>query len=152
MLSGKLIHLVEEHWNEIAAQVLAEIRRDPDLTHIHRLPDLELREWGQHILENLGHWLAQPNEEHLARYYERLGRQRFEEDVPLQEAFRGLCLLKDKLLAFIQDQAHIKTAVELYAEEELEHRVDRFFDVLEFHLIRGYENAWRHASAAHAVA
>jgi hypothetical protein len=38
----------------------------------------------------------------------------------------------------------------LHAEEELERRVDRFFDELVIHLIRGYEGAWRRA--AHAAA
>jgi len=40
--------------------------------------------------------------------------------------------------------------VALYAEEELERRVARFFDMLVVHLARGYETEWRHA--LHAVA
>jgi hypothetical protein len=37
----------------------------------------------------------------------------------------------------------------LYAEEELENQLGRFFDLLVFHLARGYETA--SDSAAHAA-
>jgi hypothetical protein len=40
--------------------------------------------------------------------------------------------------------------VDLYAEEELERRVGRFFDELTIHMVRGYETAWHRA--AHAAA
>jgi hypothetical protein len=41
-------------------------------------------------------------------------------------------------------------SVDLYAKEELERRVGRFFDELTIHMVRGYETAWRRA--AHAAA
>jgi hypothetical protein len=61
----------------------------------------------------------------------------------LHEAVRGLFLVKDKMIEFIQEQAFAKTAVQLYAEGEFEHRVDKFFDLLICHLVRGYEGALR---------
>jgi hypothetical protein len=36
--------------------------------------------------------------------------------------------------------------IELYAEEELEHRVGRFFDFMLYHVVRGYEAAMRRAA------
>ena len=71
MLSGKLIHLIEAHSDQITSRVIHQIRHDPQLKHIPGLPDAELRETGAHILENLGHWLASPKEEELDR---RIGR------------------------------------------------------------------------------
>ena len=149
MLSGRLIHLIESHFDEIAARVLADIRRDPELKQLHHLPDIELREWGQTILMNLGHWLAAGHDREVAAHYERLGQVRYEQEVPLHESVRALAILKEKILAFVEDQVMTKSAVELYAEEELEHRVGRFFDLLVFHLVRGYEGALR--KAAHAL-
>ena len=150
MLSGKLIHQIESHWDLIFPRALEEIRNDPKLPHVNRLPDLELRERAQDILEHLGHWLAAGNEDEGARRYEMLGRERFEEGVPLHETVFVFCLVKEKVIAFIQEQGTARTSVELYAEEELEHRLGRFFDVLIYHLVRGYETAWRRA--AHAAA
>lgn len=62
------------------------------------------------------------------------------------ERGRALSIAKDKMIDFISQQGLAKTAMELYAEEELERRVGRFFDVLIIHMVRGYEAAWRRAA------
>ena len=62
MVSGKLIQLIEAHQEQIAANVIREIRRHPDLSGLRKLSVVELRERGQQILEHLGHWLAAGNE------------------------------------------------------------------------------------------
>ncbi len=152
MLSAKLIHLIESHGDEITGRVLRHIRQDSEMTHIRSLPEAELREWGQSILHNLGHWLSAGNERELAVHYDRLGRLRYDEDVPLHEAVRGLSILKNKMADFVQEQCLAKTALDAFAEEELERRVDRFFDLLVFHLVRGYEAAMRETTRLSARA
>ena len=89
-------------------------------------------------------------EAELDREYEILGKTRFEEGVPLHESVRALYVIKDKMIDFVKEQGVKRDSMELYAEEELEHRVGRFFDELVIHLVRGYEGAWRRA--AHAAA
>jgi hypothetical protein len=145
MLSAKLVRLIESHWAQITNRALAQIRSSPEMSHLHRLPEAELREWGQHILENLGDGLASGNEAELAARYEQVGRMRFEEAIPLHEAVRALCVLKEKALEFVEEHLELKTIVELYAEEELEHRLGRFFDFMLYHVVRGYEGAMRRA-------
>ena len=147
MLSGKLIHLIESHWDEIVARVVDQIRREPQMTHFQTIAQTELREWGQALLQNLGHWLAAGNEDDLAHKYEHLGKLRFEEDVPLYESVHALCIIREKMLDFVEEHIFSKSSLELYAEEELERRLGRFFDLLTIHLVRGYERALRQASS-----
>ena len=151
MLSGKLIHLIEEHWGEITARVLDQVRREPEMSHFRALPDFELREWGENLLHNLGHWLSAGNEEQLARYYEELGRIRFTEHVPLHESVRGLCILREKMIDYVQEHFFAKNSLEFCAEEELERRLGRFFDLLVCGLVRGYERALRLAAHVEAA-
>ena len=148
MLSGRLVQLIEEHWEDIAGRVVREIRRHPDLPVLARRPDAELKEWCQGILTNLGYWLAATRGEELRGRYEGLGRTRFEESVPLHEAVLRFFVLKDKIIDFVHQQGFAMTSIELYAEEELERRVHRFFDVMVYHLVRGYEHAMRVAARA----
>jgi hypothetical protein len=150
MLSARLIHLIEAHQEEISTTVLHDIRRHPDLSHIRNLQDAELRERGRQILAHLGKWLAEAREEELGREYEHIGKTRYEESIPLHESVRALCIIKDKMIDFVKDQGVKRDSMELYAEEELERRVDRFFDELVIHLVRGYEGAWRRAAHASA--
>lgn len=150
MLSNKLIHLIETHEEEIAASIVRSIHRHAELTHLGKLPEAELRERGREILKNLGHWLLHGKEDQLAHEYETLGKERFEQAVPLHESVRGLCLLKDKMMDFIDEQGTDQDCLALYAEEQFERRIGRFFDLLVIHLVRGYERAWRHATHAAA--
>jgi hypothetical protein len=151
MLSGKLIHLIEQHWDEITIRVLDQIRSESDLAHIQALPDIELREWGQNLLHNLDHWLVGNNDEALARHYEDLGRVRFAEHVPLYESVRGLCILREKMIDYVQEHFFAKNSLEFCAEEELERRLARFFDMLVCRLVKGYERALRIAAHVEAA-
>jgi len=149
MLSGRLIHLIETHHRELTDRVLREIWRQQDLPHIRRLPEAELRERGQAILEHLGEWLL-GREEEMRKRQEAVGRLRFEQSVPLHEAVHGLCLIKNTIIEFVEEQGIPRDTIGLYAEEELEHRLGKFFDQLIIHLVRGYESAWRRAARAAA--
>lgn len=150
MVTNKLIRLIETHEEEIAASIVRSIHRHPEMVHLGQLPEAELRERGRDILKNLGHWLAHGHEGQLAHEYEGLGKDRFEEAVPLDESLRGLYLLKDKMMDFIDEQGTDQDYLALYAEEQFERRIGRFFDLLTIHLVRGYEKASRRA--AHMVA
>ena len=146
MLSGKLVHLIEEHWEEIADSVVNNIRRHPDLPELAKRPPAELKHWCQEILTNLGPWLSSPQSQELQRRYEVMGRVRFEESIPLHEAVLRFFLLKEKIVDFVHQQGYAPTSMQLYAEEELERRVGRFFDAMVYNIVRGYEHAMRFAS------
>jgi hypothetical protein len=144
MLSARLIRLIESHYQQIVDRTLREISRQSDLAHLHRLPEAELRERTQVILEHLGDWLA-GNAEELGKKQEEIGRRRFEQTVPLHEAVRALCTVKNSVIDFIEEQGIPRDSLGLYAEQELEHRLGQFFDTMIIHLVRGYEVAWHRA-------
>ncbi len=145
MLSTKLIQLIEDHWEGIVARVLRQIREDARLFHMRKLPDSELRLWGQNILKYLGHWLIESRDEEIAHRYESQGRLRYQEAIPLHECVCTMALLKQALLVYIRDAGVAQNIVELYAEEELELSVGRFFDSALYHMVRGYEGEMRKA-------
>jgi hypothetical protein len=151
MISGKLVHLIETHATEILQRVVSQIRREEDMVHIRALLDSELREWNIELLERLGHWLSPANREDLAHRYERLGKVRFEQDVPLHESVRGLCLMREKTLDFVEEHIASNSSVELYAEEEMDRRLSFFFDLLMVNMVRGYERALRRAASLSAA-
>jgi hypothetical protein len=143
MLSGRLVRVLEQNWEELARRLITSMRRNPELPALSRRPESDTRELVRSIVENLGYWLAAGKGEELKRKYEVFGRMRFEESVPLHEAVLRLTLLKDKMIGLVHEQGFPETALQLYAEEELEHRVCRYFDALVYHIVRGYEEAMR---------
>src|SRR6476469_7646947 len=143
MLSGKLVHLIESHWEEIISGVIARVHREPQMDHYRARVESELREWGQLLLQNLGHWLTVGAGHEIGQRYEELGRQRFEADVPLHESVRCLCIVRERVLDFVEERVLNKSSLELYAEEELDRHLGRFFDILTIHMVKGYETALR---------
>lgn len=146
MLSHKLIDNVQRHCDQILDGLIALIRRDPDLPHLRKLPEAELRERGRTVLRYLDRWLPDGRETALVEQYEILGRVRHQEGIPLHEVVRGLQLLKEQTVGFVRDWGFGQPAVEVQAEEEAEYLVDRFFDRLVYHLVKGYEIALREAA------
>ncbi len=145
MLSAKLVQLIEDHWQGITTAILHQIRSDPRLHHISGLPETELRDIGRAILRNLGHWLTASGSEQrmVEEQYEGLGRVRFAESIPLHECVCALQLVKQRVVEFSRDHEFAQSSVEIYAEEELEHRLNQFFDDLVYHEVIGYEEAMR---------
>ena len=148
MLSGRLIQLIETNQEQIVSNVIRAIRQHPEMAQYQKLPDAELRARARDIIEQLDYWLIAPHEAEIGQVYEQLGKSRFEESVPLHEAVRALSIIKYKMLDFAREQVFSKTAVDLYAEQELARRTGRFFDALTIHMVHGYETAWRRANHA----
>ena len=152
MLSHKLIESVERHCDQILDGLVTQVRRDPDLQHVRKLPEAELRERGCTVLRNLDQWLIEGRNALLLHQYEHLGRVRYEEGIPLHEVVRLLQLLKERTVGFVRDWGFGQPAAEVQAEEEVEYVVDRFFDRLLYHLVKGYEQALRKAAQVGGLA
>lgn len=152
MVSVKLVQLVETHWEQVSARILNKIHNDPRLPHVNRLSESELRGRSREILNNIGDWLEASRDEPLARRSEALGRERFEEGIPLHEAVLARFIIKEGLIEFVRDHAFVETSLQLYAEGEMEKRIADLFDRMIYYVVRGYEEAMRevhqHAGAA----
>jgi len=146
MLSHKLIQCIEDHSEQLTAVIMERIRRDPELTIIGKLPASELRDIGFALLQNLGAWLAGDDREMIARQYQELGKRRCEENIPLHESVRALHIVKYETVDYAREQGFPQSSLEIYAEEEFEHRVNRFMDLLIYHMVRGYESALRNSA------
>jgi hypothetical protein len=148
MLFHKLIQAVEEHSELIVSQTVEHIRRDPRLPLLAKLPHSELALSGRAILGHLGEWLGNQERSAIGDRFELIGRSRYLDNLPLDQTVLGLQILKEHTIEYIRDQGFPQNSLEFYAEEQLELRVDRFFDFLVYHLVFGYEKARRQSIAA----
>ena len=141
MISRSLVQMIEDHCESITARIVRKLREDPLLPQMGTLPESELRDRTREVVKNLGHWLVPGRENEITRRYELLGRRRLEESIPLQEVVRALQTLKDNILDHVREQGLARSAVELYAEEQLEQQVGRFFDSAVYQVVCGYQGA-----------
>lgn len=141
MVNPRLVRSIEAHWEEIALDAARRIRQDSDVSHMAKLSDYELRDWVHTILNFLSSWPSAGLNEIMAKQFQELGRRRFESSIPLQESVRCLQILKHVLFDFTRSQGFAQNAIEVYAQEELEHGVGLLFDRLVYAVVRGYEDA-----------
>src|SRR3954453_19625149 len=123
--SFTLMQVVEDHWEELADSAVRQIISDPEMRDMRKIPEFELRSRVHEVLKNMGLWLS--GESDVWKRYEQLGHHRHEQGIPLHELVRGLITIKEKMIDFIRSQG-AETATQLFAEEQLEHTVNRFFD------------------------
>jgi hypothetical protein len=141
MIPRSLVQMIEDHCESISGRIVRSLRADALLPHMGELPESELRDRACEVINNLGHWLVPGQESEIARRYDALGRRRNEEGIPLQEVVKALHTIKDNMLDHVREQGLGHSAMEMYAEEQLEQRVNRFFDVAVYHVVCGYQEA-----------
>ena len=151
MVSAKLVSQIEDHWDNIARRAVRRIRACSQLPHLQQMPESEIHQIGQRTLHNLSHWLMSAPEKEIAERYQEIGRHRCHDGMPLHEAVRGLQLVKESAIDYLKEQGLSTNSVEILAENELEHELSRFYDLLTFHLVRGYEEEMRRAAYAQAT-
>ncbi len=145
MLSGKLVQTIQNHCDVVTERVVRRIRRHPDFEALSQRSDAELRDWSGVVQDTLIAWLETGSEEEVKRRFHLAGEERFEESVPLHEAVLRFHVMKDVIIGLVHEIVLPNDTMQLYAEEELEIRVVRFFDLLVYELVRGYEAALRRA-------
>jgi hypothetical protein len=141
MIPTRLVQQIEDHWEAVHARFLRMLRAQPELVQINRLPESELQDISRRLLRNLSRYLSAGASTEISLIYERVGRENHLHGRPLSETIRGLQLLKAAAVGFVRDQGIFDTSVDLYAEEELEHALGHFFDLLIYHIALGYEQA-----------
>jgi hypothetical protein len=132
----KTIHL---HADELAAELMADLRSNPRTKYLRGVGPEEFRRRALDLYANLSTWIAGRREEDVASVYEELGAARCAEGVSASELAWALSLAKTHLLEFIRRNDAVTTSVELYQLGELMEMVERFFDRAVYHSLRGYE-------------
>jgi hypothetical protein len=134
--------MVSRHWEDIASRAVRRVRRDTPSLGLGHYPEADMRARARAILENLGTWLV-TDEKDIALRYERLGRARFEEGVPLHELIYAWQVIKSVMMQFVREREHTGSPLEIYADRELQRGTDRIFNLMTYSVVRGYEQAMR---------
>ncbi|MBK5293682.1 MAG: RsbRD N-terminal domain-containing protein [Acidobacteriia bacterium] len=146
MLSVRLVQMIEDHSETLTRAVVRELRSSHRLPRLGQLPESELRDRCQEIFKRLGHWLAESDEAEIAAHFAAIAKTRAAQHIPLHEVVLGLQIVKNRILQYARDQGFELTTVELYAEEELGHKVGSFFDAVIYHMVRAYEHELQNAA------
>lgn len=159
MLTSRLVQLVETHAGSLAQEAVQDMLSNERTSSFWKVPRAELEPRLAALYQNLGKWLAAPEEDGIREEYEHWGRTRFRQGIPLCEIIYSVILSKKHLRRFIREHGLVAFSgdrvapgelvpVELYGIQELNYLVGDFFDQALYYLASGYEAAARERRSA----
>ncbi len=143
MISQKIVRMIENSAHECTKMALDWIRNDPSLVAYQRLDPSLLYRRLYRVYSGLSQWLCRrTSKEKLEAHYTDLGRQRFQEGIPLSEVIRALIIIRRTLYVFMDDQGLLfHDPLLMHQVTELTNRVLVFFDRAIYYVACGYEDA-----------
>src|SRR5687767_10494259 len=101
MLVARLVTLIEDHADQLAASVARKLREDPRTSEYRRFSDTELVARARDVYANLGRWLEETPETEIEKQYVELGRARRKEGVALSQVVMALLLTRRGLWQYV---------------------------------------------------
>jgi hypothetical protein len=148
MLAGYLVQAIERDSDALTDALVRDLRTNDQSPSFQRLPVDGLRARVHDIYRHLSEWLAARSEPRVDATFAALGRQRFAEQIPLEELVFALMLTKQHLRDKVAHFGQVESAIELHYENDLHAMIDRFFDRALHAMVKGYEEARREPSVA----
>ena len=141
MLAYRLLRLVENHSEALAAGLLEKTRNSPLLPGYRHVPPGELEQRVYEIYRHLADWLLGKSELDVEQRYLEIGAKRACQDVPLSQLIWAIILTKKNLWDFLKQEAVLDRPAEISGELEVEELLDQFFDRAIYYAAVGYERS-----------
>jgi hypothetical protein len=138
MVALRLIRLIESHSDEIAHTLAARIRTSPKTIQLQKVPEPELLNGLQELLQHMSEWLLSKTEPDIENRYRQLAARRAAEGIALADSCWAVVMTKEYLWDFLQKQGFLRNPIELYGEMELLSLLDQFFDRALCYMAEGY--------------
>ena len=139
MIALGLVRVIEQHSDELAAELIAKMETSSRTTDLRKVPVEELRRGIQEILRHLGEWLLTKTGHDIEQRYLEIGGRRASQGVALSDFCWSIALTKGHLWEFLQRQGVMGSPIEIYGEMELLRLLDQFFDRALCFAAEGYE-------------
>lgn len=141
MLTAQLLQAIDGASETICQSVIQQIRHDPAVPTMAKLPEEQLLSWSRSLYGSLQEWMESSEDSALAKRFYEFGKQRFADHVPLPELIRAFHLWRGGAVSYVRGLGFEQTTLSIYVEEELEHDLVAFYEFALYHLARGYEDA-----------
>jgi hypothetical protein len=139
MLAYRLVRLIENHSDGLAASLLERVRSSPLLTDYRKVPPEELKLRVSEIYRHLGEWLISKSERDIEERYSEIGARRATQAVSLSQLCWTIVLTKENMWEYLKKETVMERPTEVFGELEMLQLLDQFFDRAIFYAAVGYE-------------
>ena len=150
MFAIRLVHLIEEHADHLAAGLLKKWKETEACSELLALvPAQELEHRAHEIYRNVADWLLNKKEWEIQERYIGLGARRAHQGVPYSQMLYAIQSIKEHLWDFMRQEGLLEPT-ELIGEFEFLYALEKFFDRAAYFASVGYESA-RESELMHAL-
>ncbi len=140
MISRALVKQIEANADKLAMDVVEAVKHDRRAEFYHSMSDNKYHKLVHDLYKHLGSWLQSHTWRRLRTSYERKGRDRFHDGMPLDQLVFALTQTKATLIEFVRGSIEGDSS-ERDLELELLLAISAFFDRAIYHTVRGFEDA-----------
>ncbi len=145
MRALKLVQHLRADADRMSERVIEKIRNSRRCSELLlRVPAEEHKRYGVGIFRDLMEWLVTETDSLIETRYVELGRLRALQGVPFSHLFWAVCITRDSLCDYIQQECLIDEPVEFWGGVILLRSLNQFFDRALYFSLAGYQNAGAH--------
>lgn len=139
MVPKKLILLIRNNAAKLGKEWAKNVKTSEHMKVYKKLSSEELSKRDQRFFENLAVWLEEGAlHNDIKVYFERVGKGRYYEGIPLEEINFGIIIAKRILRDFIISEGFFTSEIALYQTLEIITVVHNFFDFGLFYIGKEY--------------
>jgi hypothetical protein len=138
ILSNKFVQLIEENYQQLTENFMNDLLKHPE-TQAYRTADRdEIYQASVLMYKDLSQWISRTfPKEKIEERYNKLGRERYEMGIPLQQVIKGLILQRRHIWLFVMNRMY-DDKTDYMEALELNNRVTLYFDRAMLSALKGY--------------
>jgi hypothetical protein len=141
MRAPKLIQHLRANADTMSERLLDKIRNSPRCSDLLlRVPAVEHKRYAVDVYRDLLEWLAVETDSVVASRYVELGNRRAQQGVPFIHLFWAICVTREYLWEYIQQECLLDEPVEFWGGVMLLRSLNQFFDHALYFTLVGYQN------------
>ncbi|HNY64116.1 MAG TPA: hypothetical protein PKM41_01680 [Deltaproteobacteria bacterium] len=141
MISEKIVSLIKDNASLLTERLMEDLLSRQETRSYRNLDRAVLKNRVFDVYNWLDAWLQGDKAKgEIRNHYVEMGRQRFREDIPLEEAVMALMLIKRHLWLFVEEQNYSESSFMLHQALEFNNRVVLFFDRAIYFTVMGYQD------------
>jgi hypothetical protein len=142
MRAGKLVQHMRVNADRMSEGLIQRIRGDDRCSALLlRVPAEEHKRYALEIYRDLTDWLTAEIDSVVECRYVDLGVQRVHSGVPLSHMFWAVCIAREYLWEYVQQECLLEDPVEFWGGVMLLRSINQFFDRALYFTLIGYQKA-----------
>ena len=142
MRAAKLVQRLRVNADSMSERLLEKIRNSPTCSDLlHRVPAEEHKRYALDIYRDLVEWLALETDTAIESRYMELGIRRAQQGVPFSQLFWAVCITREYLWEYIQQECLLDEPVEFWGGVGLLRLLNQFFDRALYSALVAYQKA-----------